>query len=163
VQPYPSEAKEPRRQAPSVPAPVRNAVKVMYLGAVAQVAYAVVFIATASATKEAIRVKHPHYTAHQLAQTQRGAVIVGVVVGMIGVALFIWIAQQCQRGKSWARIVAAVLLVLAVIGAASGRTPEASADRVVAVVIVVIGLVALVLLWLPQSSAYFEGSKKAPA
>jgi hypothetical protein len=157
VQPYPSKAEEPRPLARSVPAPVRNAVKVMYLGAVAQVAYAVVFIATASATKQAIWVKHPHDTAQQLAHAQRGTVIAGVVVGVIGVALFIWIARRCQKGKSWARIVAAVLLVLAVIGAASGRTPEASADRVVAVVIVVIGLVALVLLWLPRSSAYFEG------
>lgn len=158
MQPYPTAAEQPRTPRRSVPTSVANAIKAMYLGAVAEVAVAVVFVATSNATKLALRHTFPHYSTQQLMRVERGAVIAGVVVSLIGAALFIWIARSSRSAKNWSRVVAAVLFVLGAVGAAVGRTPEAAADRAMAVVVAVIGLMALVPLWTPSASAYFGRS-----
>jgi hypothetical protein len=108
-QPYPGGAQMSEAQRPPVPASVRNAVTVMYAGAVASLLYAIVFLATLSATKSAIAKHSPQLTAGQVNGMQHALMASAVVGGLIGAGLWIFIAWACKGGKSWARITGTVL------------------------------------------------------
>ena len=43
-----------------------------------------------------------------------------VVVGLIGIALWIWMAQMNKRGRNWARITSTVFFALDTLGAIGG-------------------------------------------
>lgn len=161
IEPYPDAAQMPGIQRQAPPASVLNAVKVMYAGAVAEVVHAVIFFATLSATKTVIEKRDPSFSASHVSTLEHVVLIAGVVIALVGAALFIWIARSCQSGKNWARVTGTVLCAIGValfiydLGA-----PEAVAARIFALVIVLIGLVAVVLLWLGSSSAYFKFFKR---
>jgi hypothetical protein len=138
---------------------VLNAVKVMYAGAVASLVYAIVLIATLSATKSAIERQSPQLTTSQV-NSMRHALIAGAIVnGLIGAGLWIFIAQACKRGKSWARITGTVLFGVDSVGVLGGLTaPFAAPVKIFAFVVWLVGLAAVVLLWRGSSSAFFTAA-----
>jgi len=83
---------------------------------------------------------------------------------VISAGLWFWMAISCRQGKNWARITSTVffaidcVLLLVVIAAASKLAGTAGVGLVVgsAVLQWLIGLVAIVLLWMRPSSAYFS-------
>ncbi len=93
-QPYPGGAQMPETQRPPDPASVLNAVKVMYAGAVASLVYAIIFIATLSATRSTIEKHFPQLTASQVnGQANTAPVkIFWFVVWLVGLAavVFLW-------------------------------------------------------------------------
>jgi hypothetical protein len=80
---------------------------------------------------------------------------------LIGTVLFVWMARACLDGKNWARITAAALCALGVLGAfldlggaiTGGRS---TANLITTFVVAGIGLVSICLLWQRSSNAYFR-------
>jgi hypothetical protein len=158
-QPYPGGAQLLETQRPPAPASVRNAVRVMYAGAVASLVYAIVFITTLSATKRAIEQHSPQLTTSQVNGMQQALMTSAIVDGLIGAALWILIAQTSKRGRSWARTTGTVLFGLDTVGVLGGLPiPIATPVKIFAFVVWLVGLAAVTLLWRGTSSAFFKAT-----
>ncbi len=160
-QPYPAGAQLPETQRPPAPASVRNAVKVMYAGAVASLISIVVDLTTLSATKSAIEQHFPKLTTSQVNGQGRVLMAGWIVGGLIGAGLWIFIARACNSGKSWARITGTVLFGIATVqgGPSILVVPEAALVKLFWLVIWLVGLGAVVFLWRGSSSAFFKGTR----
>lgn len=94
------------------------------------------------------------------ADTVDAAVAVGtafaVFFGLIGVALWLWMAWANGRGKGWARIVATVLFALSAVSFLFSFTqPQPLLNTVLGLVNLVLGAAIVFLLWKRESSAYY--------
>jgi hypothetical protein len=151
----------PGTSQPAVPPAVRVAVRVMYAGAAASVIHAVVVLATPGAMRTAIEQKHPYQSASTLSTLSMITVITTAVLALIGAVLFIWIARACLRGKSPARITAAVFaalgFLLVIYDVSAGRS---AVSLILSFVVEAIGLASVAFLWLPSSGAYFRYFKR---
>jgi len=160
-QPYPAGAQLPETQRPPAPASVRNAVKVMYAGAVASLISIVVDLTTLSATESASEQHFPKLTTSQVNGQGRVLMAGWIVGGLIGAGLWIFIARACNSGKSWARITGTVLFGIATVqgGPSILVVPEAALVKLFWLVIWLVGLGAVVFLWRGSSSAFFKGTR----
>lgn len=156
-QPYPGSAQLPEVQRPAAPAPVRNAVKVMYAGAVASVLGIAVGLATIGATKNAIERHSPAMSASQVSSTGHALVAGSVIGGLVAAAAWIVIARSCRSGGNWARITGTVLFAIATVDTFAGiAAPIAGLVKIWGVVVWLAGLAAVVLLWQRASTAFFK-------
>ena len=171
-QPYPGSDQPPAQSAefgapvrPPIPQSVTRAVQVMYLGAVASLVGVIIELLTRHSLRTYIS-DHAtrngkRLTAVQVADTYHAELVVLVVVGLIAVALWIWMAQMNQRGRNWARITSTVFFALATLsaigGLAGGTLSGGSINRFYGLLVWVIGGVAIILLWRPSSTEYFKG------
>jgi hypothetical protein len=84
-----------------------------------------------------------------------------IVVGLIGIGLWLWMAFMCKAGRNWARITGTVffgistLLLLFSLSRAS-----AAATLVVNILGWLIGLAAVILLWRKESTEFFTGQSQ---
>ena len=126
-QPYPSSGQPAGPVRPPAPAPVLTAVKLMYAGAaVSTVEPDHRGWPSSSATQAPSRASSswapPHRGPGQpLAPAHHH---VGVVFGLVEIALWLWMARANGQGRNWARIVSTVLFGLATLqlrGAAGSR------------------------------------------
>ena len=161
-QPYPGGA-EPREPAPaSAPPSVLRAVKVMYAGVAVSLIGIVIDMTTLSATRAAIIKHSPTLTTAQVNNAEHVEIGLFIASGLIGAALWLWMAQSCRAGKGWARIVSTVLFAidtLAVLITTAG-TAGGALSRAYALVIWVVGLIAIILLWQRASSGYFRSARR---
>jgi hypothetical protein len=175
-QPYPGGDQPPQQSgqfgqpgapvARSIPPSVARAVQVMYLGAVASLVGIIVELLTRHSLRNFIADHSTRngkrLTATQVADTYHAELVVLVVVGLIGVGLWIWMAQSNKAGKNWARITSTVFFAIDTLGAigglAGGALSGGSAYRIYGVVVWVIGAAAILLLWQRRSSDYFKGA-----
>jgi hypothetical protein len=157
-QPYPgSETQLPETQRPPAPASVRNAVKVMYVGAATSVLGIAIDILTIGATKTAIARHSPDMTPSQVASTQHVLIAGFIAGGVIAAVVWIVLARSCEHGRNWARITGTVLFALATVDTVVGlTTPIAAVVRIWALVVWLAGLTAVVFLWRRESSAFFR-------
>ncbi len=93
----------------------------------------------------------------------------GVVFGLVGVGLWIWLGTMIGRGANWARITATVLgalsvvtTPLALVGGAAFGTSSSPLSIGMGLISFVLGVTILILLWQPQSSVFFTSSRTAP-
>jgi len=161
---FPGDAPQSREPAPLavVPRSVQRAVRVMYVGLAASLLGIVVDMTTLSATRSAILQRNPGYTAAQLNNAEHLEIGIFIAGGLIGAALWLWMAQKCQAGRGWARVGSTVFfgidtlsVLLGVAGAQGGGL-----SRIYAFVIWAIGLTAVILLWQRSSSDYFRGAPR---
>ena len=148
-----------------LPAAIKNAVKVIYAGAAAYVvSFAVNLPAMVKRTTKTLtnpqaqpgtHVKaHPPFTQ---AQAGRIALIAAVIVGLVYVALWLWMAWANKGGRPWARTLSTVFFAAstvakpALIGLQSGV-----AGMTLGWAVWLIGAGAVALLWLPESNAYYR-------
>jgi hypothetical protein len=161
TRPYPDATKIADIGQPAPPASLLTAVKVMYVGAALAVVHAVIYIVTSSATKTAIEKKNPTLSASAVNTATTVGVAIGAITALIAAVLFIWIARKSQQGRNWARVTATVLFCIAILGTVyDAIAAAASLVRIFNYVDLVVGLVAIVLLWVPSSSAYFRYFKR---
>ena len=158
VQPYPSRGKPPI-EAPRPPAPpsVVNAVKLMYIGAAVSTVSLIVAFIDIGGTKAAIKRARPDLTATQVNQLNTFIITLAIVSGLIGIALWLWMARANGQGKNWARIVSTVLFGLAtldLIGVFS--QPKTAIGLVFPVLTWLVGAATIWLLWRPDSTAFFK-------
>lgn len=144
---------------PAPPASVLGAVKLMYLGAALSAVGIVVGILGRSAVKAAVRKAQPAYTPSQVQTLVSISVGASVVLGLIAVGLWIWMAYASKSGKSWARALSTVFFgfsVLDVAVLALGTTP--ALNKMIVALVALAGLGAIIFLWKSDSSAYFRSS-----
>jgi hypothetical protein len=161
-QPYPGGATMPEPSRPPTPQSVLRAVQVMYAGAAVSLIGIVVDLTTLSSTRNQIIKSRPNLTSAQVTQAEHVAIGLFIVSGLIGAALWLWMAQSCKAGKSWARIVSTVLFAIDTINMAAGAAGVSSggAARIYAIVVWLVGLAAVVLLWQRASSDYFRSTPR---
>lgn len=159
-QPYPTGGATPEPQTPERPPSVLNAVRLMYAGAAVSLLVIIVALVTISSTKSAIHADFPNYSASRIRTAAEALVIYEVVIQVITIGLWLWMASANNAGKSWARIVSSVLFGLnTLILLTSLARPHAAVGLVLLVLVWLAGLGAIVLLWRRDSSAYIAASK----
>jgi hypothetical protein len=163
-QPYPTGGggNIPAQGLPQPPS-IQTAVKLMYAGAAFSVVLLVVNLFSIGALKTALRKANATaskpLTASQLHSLEGLTVAIGIFVAVVGVALWLWMARANGAGKSWARIVAAVLFGFNTLSLLSAVTrPNALETRIFDIVTWLIGLAATVFLWRKDSSEFYARS-----
>jgi hypothetical protein len=157
VQRYPSSGKPVELERPPAPPSVANAVKLMYVGAAVSTVSLIISLADISGTKTAIRKARPNLTATQVNQLNTFIISLAIVSGLIGIALWLWMARANNQGKNWARILSTVLFGLATLDLVGVVTePKTLLGLLFPVLTWLVGLGAVWLLWRPDSSAFFK-------
>jgi hypothetical protein len=161
-QPYPSAGQAPEPARPEPPPSVVMAVRLMYAGAVVSAVSLVIGLATVGSLRTALHKSQPTLTPTQLHDLQTVVVVGSIVIGLISIGLWVWMALMNKAGKSWARIVATVLFGLDTLFLLLGLARAgAAASSLVSVLIWLIGLGAVVLLWRKDSTEYIT-AQSAP-
>jgi hypothetical protein len=162
-QPYPTSGSEqlPQQQRPAAPPSISNAVKLMYVGAGLSALEFIVGLATVGSLKQAIiKASTKHLTATQLHTAQVVGVATIVILGLIGIGLWIWMARANGAGKSWARNVAGVLFALNTLGLLSAvARPNAIGTKIFDILGWLVGLGVTIFLWRRESSEYYAQSR----
>jgi hypothetical protein len=175
-QPFPGGAEPPQESTSTststptaaVPPSITRAVLVMYIGAAASLIGIIVGLllrhSLRSYLADHVKRNGKSLTAAQVTSAYHAELAVLVIVGLIGIGLWIWLAQSSKAGKSWARIVATVIFaidtIFAFVGLAGSALGGGGATGIYGIVVWVIGLVAIILLWLRPSSDYFKGAAR---
>ena len=156
-QPYPSTDQPVEPERPQAPQSVLNAVKLMYAGAAVSAVSLIISLATIGGTKDAIRKAKPSLTAAQVNQLNTFIIALAVVSGVVGVALWLWMARKNGQGKNWARVLSTVLFGLATLDMFGVLSqPKTVLGLVFPVLTWLIGLGTIVLLWRRESSEFFK-------
>jgi len=156
-QPYPTAGQGQPPERPQPPRPVRTAVMLMYAGAALSVIGVVLELVAVGSVRKAIKKADPSLTATQLHNAEVFGVAFAVIIGLIGVGLWIWMAWANGRGKGWARIVASVLFGLnTVFLLLAFARPHVGIGLILNLLVWLAGLGAIVLIWNRQSSAYYQ-------
>jgi hypothetical protein len=149
-------AQLPAMQGPPPPS-VANAVKLMMVRAALSLLGLLVLFGTKSSLKEQILKADPTLSATKLDTALTVAITVGIVVAVIFTALYVLLALQVRKGKSWARIVTLVLAALSVLSGLSVLTqPATGLTRLLGVVDLALDVAIIVLLLLRPSAEYFR-------
>jgi hypothetical protein len=154
---YPSSGKPVEAARPPAPQPVLQAVKLMYVGAAVSTVSLIISLVDISGTKSAIEKARPSLTAAQVNQLNTFIISLAVVSGVVGIALWLWMARANGQGKNWARILSSVLFgltTLDLIGVFS--QPKTILGLIFPVLTWLVGLGAVWLLWRKESSAFFK-------
>ncbi len=161
-QPYPSGGQSVEPQRPPAPASVMNAVKLMYAGAAISTVSLIISLADIHGTKVAIEKARPNLTTTQINQLNTFIISLAIVSGVLGIALWLWMAWANNQGKNWARILSTVLFGLAtldMIGVFS--QPKTVYGLIFPILTWLVGLGAVFLLWRPESTAFFKPQSPA--
>jgi hypothetical protein len=157
-------------ERPPQPPTLRNAVRLMLAGAALALVGVIVTLSFSSRIKTAV--VNAAITANKTAASQgktrlttaqihslaNATVAVLVVLGIVGVLLWLWMAWANNRGSSWARIVATVLFALDTISFVL-EVGRASVSIIVIAVGWLIGLGAVILLWNRQTTQYINAGR----
>jgi hypothetical protein len=144
------------RLHPSVPRSartVRAAIRLMYAGAaVTSLSLIISIISLAFIGRSAATLRLAGRS-----QPLPVAISVGIVGGLVVIALWLWMARANSQGRNWARILSTVLFGLAtpkLIGVFS--EPQTVLGLIFWAPTWLAGLAAVWLLWRPDSSAFFK-------
>lgn len=155
----------PRPEVPQ-PGPIRLAVRLMWTGAAVSLISLVVGLATLGDAKDQIRddlVKDdPNVSQSTIDAAYAVGIVVVVVIGSVGVFLWLWMAWKNGQGRSWARIVATVLGALNLLFTLLSFTQPSteSASLALALVNVVLAIAILTLLWRKESSEFYDARSR---
>lgn len=161
----PANGKRPADE--SVPPPVRRAVRLMYAGAATMTVFFITALATMSGFKNAVitankTAKHP-MTTSQINGYVTGYTLYVIVIGIISIGLWLWMARMNAHGRNWARITATVLLCLWTVNTAGVVQTGVVQSMIFPVIAWLIGAAAIFYLWRQESGAFFgKGPAAAP-
>ena len=144
-------------QRPAPPTSVQTAVRLMYAGAVISAIGVILSLATLGTLKRTLEKRYPTYTSAHINQLVASSIVAVVIVGIIGIGLWLWMARMNYKGRNWARITGTVFFAfntLDMIEVILSRAAPVSA--VFAIVTWLVGLGVVIMLWRRESSAYFK-------
>jgi|ERR1035438_94501 hypothetical protein len=165
-QPYPSSGQPAEPLRPPAPAPVLTAVKVMYAGAAVSAVELITGLALIIVDIEAAA--RGRFLGHSLTAPQMRPLIITawIVLGLVVIALWLWMARANGQGRNWARILSTVLFGLATLDVRHPQPPGSPAGfgatvlyyggTALVVAAWLVGAAAVWLLWRPASSAFFK-------
>ena len=139
---------------PPVPSSLTTAATLMNVGAAVCALGAIVGLGTVHELKTIIAQQHP-----AAPQGAVGAAIAILLVhGLIGTALWLWLARETRRGLRRARAWATVIFVIATVSGIGidANAPSTGLTQAFSGIDWVIGLCAVVLLWNRPSRAYYR-------
>lgn len=156
---------------PAPPAPVHRAARLMQAGAVVST-LSLIFTVIGSfslkhnmMTANAQKLADHQITASQISSTATGLIVYTIVIGLVSIGLWLWMARMNEAGRRWARITASVFFALwslytySVIGELHGGV-TVTATLIVSLILIlalwVIGAATVFYLWRPASTAYFK-------
>jgi len=128
-----------------------TAVRLMYLGAVVELAAAVTILATIGSVRAGMFQRNPGYPQAQWHAVVAGRLAPTAVAAGIAVAFWLWMAWANGRGHRWARILFALFFGVNAFGLgnglAAGSAVYARADLAVGTVLCLVHLAAMALLF----------------
>lgn len=153
----------PGTPAADVPQPgsISLAVRLMWAGAAVSLLQLVVGLATLGSAKDDIRDElikdDPNVSQSTIDAAYAIGIVFVVVLGVLGILAWLWMAWKNGQGRTWARIVATVLGGLNVlVTLLSLVAPNAEpAALVFAFINLVLAVAILVLLWRKESSDFY--------
>lgn len=139
------------------PAPVQNAVRLMFARAALSVLGVIAALATKDTLREDLRQRNPGASADRLETLVNAAITIGIIVGIVFIVLYLLLALQVRKGKNWARIVTWVLAGLGVFGGLTSLLQDAPAvSRIVSLIGGLLDLAIIVLLAQRPSNEFFR-------
>jgi hypothetical protein len=150
------------RLRPGVPRSRRavfSAVRLMYLGAVVELATLITVLATLGNLRAAIHQHHPNFDSAKWHLEIQVNIVPLEIGAAIGIAVWVWLAWANGRGHRWARVVFASFVALNVLsllrGLAQHSATYAPADLLAGSILCIVAAAALVLIWSPQSRSHY--------
>lgn len=144
------------------PPSIRAAVRLMWVGAALSLLGVLLSFTQLDTVRERIEQDEPELTPSEVDAVVAIGQAVSVVIGLVAVGLWLWMASANGKGRSWARTVATVLGGLSVVGAAITLATDATGVSLVTSVISIgLAAVILVLLYRPESSRFYEAHSRA--
>jgi serine/threonine protein kinase len=151
AQPYRLGSRGPVYQLPGT---MVTAVRLMYAGAIYTLIYA---IGLAAVVRSAL--DHPASDIPPAHVGSGGVAGLVVLVSLIEIAVWLWIARACRNGRSWARVTGTVLFAihtLSTIALLGNSRPGIGLAKVLDVIGWLIACGAVVFLWRRPSSTFFR-------
>jgi hypothetical protein len=154
-------------QRPPQPQTVMNAVRLMFAGAGLGALGVIFTLAFSGRIKSAVgtaarkanaTLASEHkttLTAAQIRSLESGTIAVLVIVLIVGVLLWVWMAWANGKGAGWARIVATVLFALNTLYLVFVAS-RAAITAIFVGLSWIIGLAVIILLWRRETSAYIN-------
>jgi hypothetical protein len=142
------------------PSTVLAAIRLMYAGAVLELAALFTILATTGDIRSAILQRNPGYTAAQWHSVWRTHLVPDEFAVPIAIILWLFMAWTTGNGYSWARVVLAVFFGLStlslLVALADGAAVYATADLIAGAVLCAVEVSALVLVFNKQSDPFFR-------
>lgn len=149
----------------SRPPAMDNAVRLMQVGGVVAIISVVIGLFSKGTIHDAIVKANENatatkkLTASEIDSLTTVSMVSAVVVGLIAVALWFWMASVNGKGKQWGRIVATVFFVLSVLSlVASLARPESVLTRILGLVQLIVGAAAIYFMYQKDSSEFYRAS-----
>ncbi len=170
-QPYPQQ--QPYgQQSPAAPVEAPGTVKgafFIYLVAAVLAVIGIILALTSNVWKQAIADSGADTSGVDVQSLVNTAKIITVVVSVVLVALYLLFAFKMRAGRNWARIVLTVLSALSIISSFSasatvtvnGHVYKSSSTQISGWIGALLAAIAIVLMFMPASNAYFTASKAA--
>ena len=112
-QPYPSSGQPAELLRPSAPAPVLTAVKFMYTGAAVSAVELIIGLALIIVDIKAAA--RGQFLGHSLAAQKPLVIMLWIVLSLVMIGLWLWMARADGQGRNWARFLSTVLFGLATL------------------------------------------------
>ncbi len=169
--PVPAKAVRPKSSLPKaqpllapepepMPTTVRNAVRLMYAGAVFSAIDLIVSLVTAGQISTAIQNANPHWSHARVTANAHAELTASVVIWLVTIGLWVVMARTNQAGRGWARIVATALSVLSTLSFAEAVIqPAALVSKLVYLPLWAVGVAAVILLWRPATTDYIRAGR----
>lgn len=141
---------------PPMPNSVRVAVNLMFTGMAISGLNVVIGLTQLGGYKD--RMRALGYSDATINADMGAYIAITVVLGLIGPALWLWMALATRAGHNYARIVSNVFFglgILGVLGALSNSGVSAVA-KVGSVAALIVGLLAIIYAWKSESAPYFQ-------
>ncbi|WP_433266064.1 hypothetical protein ACQPZF_39790 [Actinosynnema sp. CS-041913] len=144
--------------APARPVPIEVKVSfwIWIAGAVLSVVGALLALTQREEISEALRAtpQFAQSTPEQLDAAVSMTIMFTLVVGIVLAGLYVLFAFKARAGRNWARVVLTVLTALGLLTMLFRPSPSALITSLISVV-------AVVLLYVPNSKAYYDSVKRA--
>lgn len=141
------------------PAPVVNAVRVMFLRVAVAAVEIVVAVATRDTLKRELLAKTAAAHRAHLNRLFAPAFTLVMVAFVVYLVAYVLLALEIRKGRNWARIVIVVVACLTVVlSLASLFETEPAASHLVGTINAALDVVVIVLLVQRQSNSYFRAS-----
>ena len=155
------------RLRPRVPRSNRSvvtAVKLLYLGAVVELAAAVTIVATTGDVRSAIVARNPGLTAGQWHAVVAGQLEPTVVAAGLAVGFWLWMAWSIGRGRRWTRIAFVPFFGLntwgLLNGLAGGSAVYARPDLAIGMLLWLVELAAVTLIFPVKVAVSPSGARR---